>query len=458
MAYQRKREAGILLTDLYQLTMNAAYLDNDKANETASFEMFIRSLPQDWGYFIAAGIDEAIDYVCRARFSDSDISYLQELNIFKDEYIDYLQHFKFEGDITAIREGAPFTSESPVFRVTAKRPQAQLMETAILNIINFQTLIASKANRVVNAAGTAKVIDFGLRRAQGFDAGVKGARSAYIAGAIATSDVEAAKIYGIPPSGTMAHSFVMGFKDEREAFRSYAHTFPDASTFLIDTYDTLEGTRRASEVAKEMESKGHRLVAVRLDSGNLEGLSRQIRNILDSEDLQYVKIVLSSDLNEYKIDEYTRDGSPVDYYGVGTEMITAKPVAALPGVYKLVDDNYGPRIKLSDSKKTYPGKKQLTRIEGNNGEYLHDLLELEDEQSAGTPLLEPAVREGKRIRRIPSLKETREHCLHSVSKLPERVRRVRVTEPYELIISKKLQSLADELTIRYGGQRHNHHD
>jgi nicotinate phosphoribosyltransferase len=446
----RENKGGALLTDLYQLTMNAAYLDSGKADELASFEMFIRGLPVDWGYFVAAGIDEAIDYVCRLRFSDDDVSYLQGLNIFKDEYLDYLTHFRFEGEIAAVREGTPFTSESPIFRVSAKRPQAQLVETAILNIINSQTLIASKASRVVNAAGSSKVIDFGLRRAQGFDAGIKGARSSYIAGAVATSDVEAAKIYGIHPSGTMAHSFVMGFDDECEAFRAYARSFPDSSIFLVDTYDTLEGTRMAAVVAKEMEGMGLRLQAIRLDSGNLEGLSRKIREILDSEGLQYVKIVVSSDLNEYKIDEFTRSIAPVDFYGVGTEMITAKPVAALSGVYKLVEDCYGPRIKLSDSKRTYPGVHQLSRVEDSNGVYHHDVLELLDEDPSGIPLLEPAARGGVRVRIVPLLDETRDHCLDCVSKLPERVRRVRVMEPYELRISEGLQRLADEVSKRYG--------
>ena len=263
-----------LLTDLYQLTMNAAYIDNNKMDEVASFEMFIRTLPPDWGYLVAVGVDEAIDYACSVRFTDDDITYLQGLDTFSDEYLDYLRHFRFEGDITALNEGTPITADSPILRVTAKRPQAQLLETALLNIVNFQTLIASKASRVVNAAGKAKVVDFGLRRAQGFDAGVKGARAEYIAGVEATSNVEAARDYDIPPSGTMAHSFIMGFPDEADAFRAYAHTFPDNSVFLIDTYDTIEGVRKAAAVAKEMEKQSHQLKAVRLDSGNMEGLSK----------------------------------------------------------------------------------------------------------------------------------------------------------------------------------------
>ena len=440
---------GALLTDLYQLTMNAAYLVDGKGDEEATFEMFIRSLPPDWGYFVAAGVEEAIDYACGVRFTDEDVTYLQGLGLFRDDYLDYLRHFRFEGEIMAVREGTPFTRESPVLRVTAKRPQAQLLETALLNAVNFQTLIASKASRVVNAAGSAGVVDFGLRRAQGFDAGVKGARAAYLAGAIATSNVEAARAYSIPPSGTMAHSFVMGFREEVDAFRGYARAFPKNSTFLIDTYDSLDGVRRAAVVAKEMEAAGNKLFAVRLDSGNMEGLSKEIRRILDDSGLGYVKIVVSSDLNEYKIEGYTAQGSPVDFYGVGTELITGKPVAALPGVYKLVEDNLGPRIKLSDSKRTYPGKKQVHRVSGGDGNYLFDLLTLDGEESEGTPLLELAVKGGHRVRAKPSLEEARAHCLESVGRLPIRVKVVRVTEPYELKISEDLERVTSELTRRY---------
>jgi nicotinate phosphoribosyltransferase len=428
--------------------MNASYIDNEKGDEITSFEMFIRTLPKDWGYFIAVGLDEAIDYACNVRFTDDDIAYLQHLKIFNDPYLDYLRHFRFEGEITTLSEGTPITSNSPLLRVTAKRPQAQLLETALLNIVNFQTLIASKASRIVNAAGQSKVIDFGLRRAQGFDAGVKGARAQYIAGVNATSNVEAAKEYNLPPSGTMAHSFIMGFTDESEAYRAYAHTFPNDSVFLIDTYDTLNGANKAAIIAKEMEKQGHKLKAVRVDSGNMRGLSKRIRHILDAQNLHYVKIIVSSDLNEYKIDTYTRKGAPVDSYGVGTEMITAKPVSALSGVYKLVEDNYGPRIKLSDGKKTYPGKKQICRVE-KNGKYLYDVLQLMDETQVGEPLLKITASNGRRTRRRHTLKEIRDFSIEEVFKLPSECKKIRHAEPYQLKISEQLQSLTTRLTSLY---------
>lgn len=447
-----KKTSKALLTDLYQLTMNAAYLDNQKADEVATFEMFIRSLPADWGYFVAAGIDEALDYVCQLHFNDEDISYLQGLNLFKPEYLDYLKRFKFEGDITAIKEGTPFTAETPIIRVTAKRSQAQLVESILLNIVNFQTMIASKASRIVNSAGNAKVIDFGLRRAQGREAGIKGARATYIAGVIATSNVEAARIYGIQPSGTMAHSFVMGFENEIDAFRAYANTFPDNSVFVIDTYDTLDGARTAVKVAKEMERTGHRLLGVRLDSGDMQKLSVQVRAILDDEDVGYVKIVVSSDLNEYKIDKYTRHNTPVDFYGVGTEMITAKPVSALSGVYKLVEDVLGPRIKLSENKGTIPGRKQVYRVMDMDGGYLYDVLELEDESHEGVPLLNLVVSGGRKMRETVPLNEVRDYCLDCVARLPVDARKVRVTDQYQLQIGKELLKLTEELTARYSLQ------
>jgi len=439
----QKMSNKALLTDLYQLTMDAAYYDNEKADEKATYELFIRRLPSDWGYFIAAGINEAIRTICETRFTQEDIEYLNQIGVFKEDYLEQLSSYRFTGDIHALREGTPFTAMTPILRVTAKRCQAQLAETILLNIVNYQTMIASKASRIVNAATPATVIDFGLRRAHGEDAGVKGARAAYIAGATATSNVEAARRYGIPVSGTMAHSYIMSYKDEATAYRSYAKTFPHNTVLLIDTYDTLEGANLAVKVAKEMEQKGNKLQGVRLDSGNMKNLAITVREILEKADLDYVKIILSSDLNEYKIKEYTDNKTPVDVYGVGTEMITAKPVAALSGVYKLVHDNTGPRIKLSESKQTYPGIKQVYRIQEDE-EYIYDMLELEDKPHPGEPLLIPAAVNGKIVRKPEPIDMIREHCLECVKKLPAASRNV-VAEPYKLKIGPELKNLTDKL-------------
>jgi len=320
----------------------------------------------------------------------------------------------------------------------------------LLNIINFQTMIASKANRVVNAAKDAKVIDFGLRRAQGEDAAMKGAKAAYIGGAVATSNVKAGKEYGIPITGTQAHSSVMSHDTEIEAFRAHVKTFPNSTTLLIDTYDTIQGAKNAAIVAKELEQKGKKLGAVRLDSGDLCELSKQVREILDNEGLNYVKIFASNDLNEYKIEELLKNGAKIDGFGVGTEMITAKPVAAIPGVYKLVEDEDGAKIKLSSEKKTYPGKKQVYRITNENGKYLHDILALDNEKISGTPLLELVVKNGKRVSEKKNLKEIREYALNCVSNLPDGVKGTKAEKKYELKISNGLNDLVNELTKKYG--------
>ncbi len=450
-----------MLTDLYQLTMNAAYFENKK-DDIATFDLFIRKLPEDWSYFIACGVEDAIDYATSIKFEDEDIEYLRSQGLFKEDYLQFLKNFKFEGEIYAVSEGTPVAPNTPILRVTAKRTQAQLLETTLLNIINFQTMIATKARRVVMAAGRADVIDFGLRRAQGEDAALKGARAAYIAGAIATSNVKAGKEYGIPIAGTHAHSFVMSFPTELDAFRAYVKTFPENATLLIDTYDTENGARNAAIIAKELETKGKKLGAVRLDSGDLCDLSKKVREILDKQDLQYVKIFASNDLNEYKIKDLRKSGAKIDGFGVGTEMITAKPVAAISGVYKLVEDNDGPKIKLSEDKRSYPGKKQVYRfweIATNyyhGGKYiLYDLLALEGERielgkmiirpgvadgiyTQAIPLLEQVIKEGRRIRKKPTLEEIRENA--------------RIDGGHPMKISEGLQKLVDDLTEKYGGR------
>lgn len=454
MVRQRKQEAKenlenrTLLTDFYQLTMCAAYFDNNK-DDTATFDLFIRKLPKDWGYFIANGIEDAVDYSTNIKFTQQDIDYLEKEFFFNKEFLGFLKDFKFMGYIYAVKEGTPIFPNEPILRVTGKRTQAQFLETMLLNTINFQTMIASKTSRVVNAASPEAVVDYGLRRAQEKDAALKGARAAYIAGAIATSNVLAGKEYGIPIKGTHAHSFVMSFPTELEAFRDYTRTFPHKPTLLIDTYDTIQGARNAVVVAKELEKIGERLGSVRLDSGNLAELSKQVRKILDDNGLNYVNILASNDLNEYKIAKLKKQGAKINGYGVGTEMITAKPVAAIPGVYKLVEDDGGAKIKLSSEKRTYPGKKQVYRAE-ENGKYAYDVLALENENIAGTPLLEKIVENGRRVNPRRDLQEIRQYTLEEVAKLPEEIKQVQVGQ-YQVRISPKLTELVNALTNQYNG-------
>lgn len=437
-----------MLTDLYQLTMGAAYFDNAK-NDTATFELFVRKLPTGWGYFVAAGIEDAIDYATSIKFNDDDIQYLREQRLFSEQYLSHLKEFTFNGDIYAVKEGTPIFPNEPILRVTGTRDQAQFLESALLNIINSQTLIASKASRVVNAAAPAKVVDFGLRRAQGEDAAMTGARAAYIGGCVATSNVKAGKEYGIPISGTHAHSFVMSFDTELEAFRAYTKAFPDNATLLIDTYDTENGAKNAVIVAKELEREGHKLGAVRLDSGDLADLSKSVRDILDNAGLQYVRIVASNDLNEKKIAQLRENGAKIDGYGVGTELITAKPVAAISGVYKLVEDEDGAKIKLSSGKTTYPGAKQVYRLHNADGTFSHDLLALDAEASGGMPLLEPMVIGGERASTRRPLKEIREYSLAAVREIPIALRDIDALSNYELKISSGLRDLTARLTTAH---------
>ena len=439
-----------MLTDLYQLTMNAAYFDNQK-DDMATFDLFIRKLPENWGYFLANGIEDAVDYITNLDFEQDDMDYLREQGIFKEDFLETLKEFKFEGDVYAVKEGTPIFPNEPVMRLTAKRTQAQFVETALLNMVNFQTMVASKASRVVNAAQGGAVVDFGLRRAQEEDGAMKGSRATYLAGAVASSNVKAGKEYGIPIKGTHAHAFVMSFPTELEAFRAYAKTFPDAPTLLIDTYDTEQGARNAVVVGKELLEQGKKLGAVRLDSGDLADLSKKVRTILDEEGMDYVKIIASNDLNEYKIEDLVNQGAKMDGYGVGTEMITAKPTAAISGVYKLAEDGDGAKIKLSEGKKTLPGKKQIYRQVDENGTYQKDIIALETEEVGGSPLLELVVKEGTRARTKPELSQTRQYCLDEVAKLPDYLKQTRVQKQYELELAPQLETLTETLTQQYGG-------
>jgi nicotinate phosphoribosyltransferase len=439
-----------MLTDLYQITMGAVYFAEQK-DDIATFDLFIRKLPKDWGYFLANGIEDAIDYLTSIKFQDDDIEYLRGQG-FSESYLDFLKGFKFEGEVYAVKEGTPIFANEPILRVTAKRSQAQFVETALLNMINFQTMIASKASRVVQASGDAKVVDFGLRRAQEEAAAMKGARACYLAGAVGTSNVKAGKQYGIPITGTMAHALVMSFPTELEAFKAYARTFPNNGTLLIDTYDTVKGAKNAAIVAKELEAEGKKLGGVRLDSGDLLDLSKKVRQVLDEQGLSYVKILASNDLNEYKISDLRLGGAPINGYGVGTELITAKPVAAIPGVYKLVEDESGAKIKLSEGKKTNPCKKQVYRQTDADGYFSKDLLVLDDEAAQGDPLLEKVVESGCRARARPNLQQARDYCLSQVARIPVPFRKVVADNGYGVELSEKLEQKIDELTKKYRRQ------
>ncbi len=430
-----------LVTDFYQLTMAAGYFQNN-VNFPATFELFVRKMPENRSFLLTAGLEQALHYLKTLRFSESAIDYLRRHPSFKKvkkEFFDYLREFRFQGDVYAIPEGTVAFSEEPLLRVTAPMIETQLVETYLLSTINFQTLIASKAARVVLAARGRDVTDFGSRRAHGPQAGVLAARACYIGGCTSTSNVLAGHELGIPVLGTMAHSWVMAFGTEEEAFRRFYEVFPENTALLIDTYDTIKAARLAKQIG------GNKLLAVRLDSGDLLELSKEVRKILDADGLTHVKIMASGDLNEYIINELLSKGAPIDIFGVGTEMVTSKDQPALGGIYKLVEQEMEgkviPRMKFSEDKVFYPSKKQVYRFSDENGVYTHDLLGLEDENTGGAPLLECVMERGEITTQLPDVKDIHNRARESISSLPEGLKDITCVPSYPVKKSQRLREL-----------------
>lgn len=378
-------EAVGLRADLYALTMMQGYWARGRREEWGAFELFFRSVPEGGAYCIAGGIEDALDLVERMRFDPEDLEYLRSLGLFQEEFLGFLSSLRFQGEIRTVAEGAVVFPNEPILEVCGPLPEAQWIESILLNCVNFQTLIATKARRIVEAAAPASVVEFGLRRAQGPNGALWASRASYLAGAAGTSNLEAGRVYGIPVYGTHAHSWVQSFATEVEAFRAYSETFPDHSILLIDTYDTLgSGLAGAIQVAKQLAASGRCLAGVRLDSGDLAYLSKECRRRLDAEGLGYVKIVASSDIDEHLLQDLKVQGAPIDVYGVGTRLATAFGEPALGGVYKLTSirrgERWEPTIKVSSnpSKTTLPGRKQVYRWE-SDGRYLGDALALLEE-------------------------------------------------------------------------------
>ncbi|MEM2912025.1 MAG: nicotinate phosphoribosyltransferase [Candidatus Bathyarchaeia archaeon] len=437
-----------MLTDLYELTMCASYFDNRKL-EPASFDLFIRKLPPNRSYLLFAGLEQVLHFIERMRFTEEHIKFLKSQG-FKEDFLEYLRNFKFTGDVWAVPEGTVVFPNEPLIRVTAPIIEAQLIETFALNTVNLQTTIATKASRVVYAAKGKPVIEFGLRREHGVDAGMKVARASYIAGCTGTSNVLAGIKYGIPVFGTMAHSFVMFFSNEVEAFRAFAKTFPDKSTLLIDTFDNIKGAENAIVVAKELEEKGFRLRGVRLDSGDLASISKKVRKMLDENGLSYVQIFASGDLDEYRIDELLRKGAKIDSFGVGTKMGTSADRPYVDIIYKLCEKmsekgEFQPIMKLSEGKATLPGRKQVFRLKDADGNFIKDVIALEDEKINGEPLLVKVVEKGKVAYDFPSLEDMRKRALENLSRLPEKYKRLRNAAKYPVELSPKLKKLIREL-------------
>ncbi|MFP4392338.1 MAG: nicotinate phosphoribosyltransferase [Desulfohalobiaceae bacterium] len=406
-----------LVSDLYELTMLQAYTGLDMDQE-AVFSLFVRKLPQNRNYLLACGLDDILDLVQDMRFSSSALAYLKSLKLFQPEFLDWLREFRFTGSIFALEEGTPIFSQEPILEVAAPIGQAQLLETLILNQIHLQTMIASKASRVVAAARDRRVVDFGLRRMHGIDAGLKAARAMYIAGIQATSNVHAGYTYSLPLSGTMAHSFIQAHEKERQAFRDFCRFFPE-SVLLVDTYDTLQGVQEVINLAQDL-GPDFKVRGIRLDSGDLVRLAFQSRQMLDSAGLQDLHIFASGSLDEYKIKDILFQGAPIDGFGVGTQMGISQDAPYLDMVYKLTSYAGEGRLKKSTGKKTLPWQKQIFRQSNENG-YSQDILATWQESYPGEPLLRQVMQGGSRLEPKRSLDELRERTRAKISLLPTKL-------------------------------------
>jgi nicotinate phosphoribosyltransferase len=436
-----------LLTDLYQLTMAQSYF-REQRMESATFSLFIRSYPPNRGYFVSAGLLDVLAYLEDFAFDASGLDYLATQKLFSDDFLHYLTDLHFTGDVWAIPEGRVFFKDEPIIEITAPIIQAQIVETFVINQLHLQTLIASKAARCVHAAAGRPVVDFALRRTHGTDAGMKVAWESYIAGCAGTSNVLAGSRYGIPVVGTMAHSFVMSFDREIDAFRAYAASFPDSAILLIDTYDTAAGAANAAQVAQEMAAHGKKLIGVRIDSGDLAAQARAVRKILDEAGFADCKIIGSGGLDEYELAELAK--VPFDSYGVGTKMGISADAPWTDISYKLVEYQDRPVLKLSTGKASWPGKKQLFRFRDSNGQLERDLVGLRDEKLPGERLLKQVMRDGRLSETYPSLVEIRKVFEADFSALPKGVKAIRDPSVYAVEFSPRLQALRDQITEKIG--------
>jgi len=450
-----------LLTDLYELTMAAGYFEH-RVDCRATFELFVRQLPPERSYLVAAGLDSALGYLENLRFNEEDVRFLRAHPAFRtvsDAFFEWLGQFRFTGEVRAVPEGTLVFGGEPILQVTALIAQAQIVETYLLSAINYETLVASKAARVVHAAAGREVWEFGTRRAQGPQAGVRAGRAAYVGGCAGTSNVLAGYLYGVPLAGTAAHSFTQAFPTEGESFEALLETFPETAILLIDTYDPLAGAETAAQLASK---PGRTLRGVRLDSSDLLDKSRRVREILDRHGLHDAKILASGDLNEYRVEELVRQGAPIDIFGVGTELTTSRDVPALGVVYKLVEiENDGGveyKTKFSEKKAHWPGRKQVFRFSRPDPKdppeapprFHHDVVARASESyPEGEPLLELVMQGGRRLGPHPSLVEVRARALANLQRLPDRYRVLHDGPRYPVLISPALERLLEEVRERY---------
>jgi nicotinate phosphoribosyltransferase len=442
------RENSGLLTDLYELTMAAGYFQNG-LKARATFELFVRQLPPERNYLVAAGLEQALDFLQSVRFAPDETEYLRRERVFRRvraEFFDYLSQFRFTGDVWAVPEGSIVFANEPILRVTAPIIEGQLAETRLLSAINFQTMVASRAARLVTAAHGKPVVEFGARRAHGAEAGIFAARAAWIAGCAGTSNVISAKMFGIPAYGTQAHSWIMAYEDESEAFARFLDVFPERATLLLDTYNVRAALRK-------IVAAGRKPAGVRLDSGDMVADSRWVRAQLDRVGWKDVQIFASGDLDEKKISTLIKRGARIDAFGVGSALVAPTDARNLSMIYKLVELEHGGRTreaaKLSEKKTTFPGRKQVFRFADARGKWKSDLIALESEIHQGAEeLLVPVMREGKRVASAESLSAARERCAQSLKQLPPRLLSIDPATPYPVQHSKQLKNLLQRVRRR----------
>ena len=437
---------SLLLTDLYQLTMLQSYFEHGMT-ETAVFEFFVRKLPARRGFLVAAGLEQAVEFLEQARFTQAELDWLAGSKHFPQGFVDQLADLRFTGDVHAPPEGTVIFADEPIIRVTAPLPQAQLLETRLINILHFQTLIASKAARMALAAPGKLLVDFGLRRAHGAEAGLMAARAGYIAGFAGTATVPAEPRYGVPIYGTMAHSFIQAHDSEEAAFENFARSRPQSVILLIDTYDTEAGAEKVAKLAPKLAADGIAVAGVRLDSGDLAAHARAVRAVFDAAGARELTIFASGNLDEQRIAALVAAGAPIDGFGVGTSLTTSADAPSLDMVYKLQAYDGVARRKRSEGKATWPGAKQVWRAFGpHDGCATCDHLGLVGEALPGTPLLQPVLRAGRRVAALPTLEAIRKHHRAQVETLPAALRALDAADPpYPVRVSERLQALAREV-------------
>ena len=439
---------SLLLTDLYQLNMMQAYFDAGMT-ETAVFEFFVRRLPDTRGFLMAAGLQQVVDFLLGSRFTNAELTWLRSTGRFADWFVDQLSQYRFNGDVDAMPEGTVFFADEPILRVAAPMPVAQLVETRIINFLHYETLVASKAARMVLAAPGKALVDFGLRRAHSAEAGLLAARAAYIAGFTGTATVPAAMLYDIPIYGTMAHSFVQAHDSEIGAFEDFARSRPASTIFLLDTYDTEAAAKKVVALAPELAAAGIETRGVRLDSGDLAAHARAVRSILDEGGLSEAEIVASGGIDETDLQSFHASNAPIDIFGIGTSLVTSSDAPALDCAYKLQEYAGRARRKRSEGKASWPGRKQVYRTFGADGRIACDLITSVDDpaprQPHTEPLLKPVLRNGQPVGHHPTLEESRSHAADNLRRLPDHLGRLASSPPVAVEISEALRELAAEV-------------